>query len=98
MNRFDENIGYYTTGDFNEDSVVVFEDFAIFLSAWLTEDGEVQYHSLCDIGVHDDYSIDQLDSKVFVHNWRIGLNIFFVDKCLYLKIGLTQFHLRVESV
>ena len=69
---YDENIGYYTPGDLNKDGIVSLEDFAIFASAWLTGDGDVQYCPVCDIGIPADYSIGPLDLKVFVDNWLVG--------------------------
>ena len=70
---FDENIGYYTPGDFNKDGIVVIEDFAIFASAWLTGDGDVKYYTWCDIGIPANHTIDLMDLEVFVDNWLVGL-------------------------
>ena len=72
---YNENIGYYTPGDFNKDGIVAFEDFSIFALAWMMEDGDAQYCPTCDIGIPVNYSIDLLDLKVFVNNWLVGLDL-----------------------
>ena len=69
---YDENIGYYTPGDFDKDGVVAFEDFAMFSLAWLTANGDDQYHQPCDIGIPADYAVDSLDMEVLFDNWLVG--------------------------
>lgn len=69
---FDENIGYYTPGDFNKNGIVRLEDFGLFASAWLTADGDAAYCRSCDIGIPADDTIGSLDLSVFVDNWLVG--------------------------
>ena len=69
---YDENIGYYTPGDFNKDGVVALEDFAVLMSAWLSGSGDAEYSPGCDIGIPADSSVGPLDMEVFVNNWLVG--------------------------
>lgn len=70
---FKENIGCYTPGDFDKDGDVDFADFAVFASAWQTENGHIGYCSTCDIGRPVDNFIDMTDLAVFAAYWLIGI-------------------------
>lgn len=48
-------------------------DFAIFASAWLTEDGDTEWNPDCDISDPIDGIIDELDLAVLVDNWLAGV-------------------------
>jgi subtilisin len=69
---FDENIGYYTPGDFNKDGVVAIDDFNLFALAWLTATGNAQYCPTCDIAIPPNLAIDPLDLQIFTENWLAG--------------------------
>ena len=60
------------SGDFDFSSSVDMADFAIFASAWLTEQGEPQHNPLCDIAIPPDNYIDWRDLDVLVDNWLTG--------------------------
>jgi len=64
--------GYFYLGDFAGDCDVDLGDFGIFAAAWLSEEGEGQFNSACDIGVPGDDRINLADLKVFVENWLVG--------------------------
>jgi hypothetical protein len=63
---------YAYLGDFDNQCDVDFQDFAILALAWLTEEGQTGYNSICDIGQPIDQRIDMLDLEVFVQNWLWG--------------------------
>ena len=60
-------------GDFDFNESVDLADFAIFASAWLTEEAEPQHNPFCDIGIPADNYIDRRDLDVFAENWQGGL-------------------------
>ncbi|MCK4885897.1 MAG: hypothetical protein KAS96_00850, partial [Planctomycetes bacterium] len=66
-----EKCEHTLTGDLNGDCKVDFLDFAIFASAWLTEDGDPGWNPDCDISVPADDVINWSDLLVFVENWLI---------------------------
>ena len=68
----EENIGYYTPGDFDKDGDVDFADFAIFATAWLTGNGDVYYRPTCDVGIPADNSVGPPDLAVFVEQWLVS--------------------------
>jgi hypothetical protein len=59
-------------GDFDLDTVVNSNDFAIFALAWLTEPGDAHWRSACDMAMPRDYVIDALDLGAFVECWMDG--------------------------
>jgi hypothetical protein len=63
---------YAYMGDFDNQCDVDFRDFAIFAAAWLTEEGQTDYNSICDISQPIDQKIDMLDFEVFAQNWLAG--------------------------
>jgi len=64
--------GWVYIGDFAGGCDIDFADFAVFALAWLTEDGDLNYNSLCDISVPADSTIDEIDLSIFVDNWLEG--------------------------
>ncbi|MHC4500098.1 MAG: agmatine deiminase family protein [Planctomycetota bacterium] len=63
---------YTILGDFDKDGDVDMVDFAIFASAWFTEEGDGKWNRDCNIALPKDAIIDGLDLAVFVGNWLIG--------------------------
>ncbi len=63
---------YTYLGDFAGGCDVDFADFAVFASAWLTEEGQAGYDPNCDIAVPYDGAIDEKDLQVFTDNWLLG--------------------------
>jgi hypothetical protein len=59
-------------GDFNFDTVVNFDDYAIFVLAWRTEPGDAGWKAACDMAMPRDYVIDELDLRVFADHWQNG--------------------------
>jgi len=64
---------YTNIGDFDNQCDVDFVDFAIFASAWLTEDGDPGWNPDCDVSVPADDVINWSDLLVFVENWLAGV-------------------------
>jgi hypothetical protein len=60
-------------GDFAGGCDIDFRDFAVFALAWLTEDGDLNYNSICGISIPADSFIDELDLNIFVKNWLRGV-------------------------
>jgi hypothetical protein len=58
--------------DFNNDGVVNFSDYSIFLSAYLSRAGEENWKRRCDISEPADNVIDMLDFARFVDEWLIS--------------------------
>jgi len=67
-----DEFNWVSIGDFAGGYDIDFADFAVFALAWLTEDGDPNYNSLCDISVPADRAIDEIDLKVFTENWLEG--------------------------
>lgn len=59
-------------GDFEPDGDVDLDDFTKLAAAWLTQDGQTEYRSVCDINTPQDGQIDMKDLLVFVENWLAG--------------------------
>ncbi len=57
------------SGDFEPDTDVDFEDFAVFASAWKSKDGDINWNVFCDISSPEDGVVDELDLSVFCSNW-----------------------------
>jgi len=55
--------------DFVPDCNVNFNDFAVLASAWLTENGEPNYNSKCDISEPNDGVINEKDLAIFADFW-----------------------------
>ena len=55
--------------DFVPDCNVNFNDFAVLASAWLTENGEPNYNSKCDISEPNDGVINEKDLAMFADFW-----------------------------
>ena len=62
----------YIAGDFDSNGEVDFGDFAIFALTWLSQDGDPNYNSICDISIPADSFIDELDLSIIVNNWLEG--------------------------
>jgi hypothetical protein len=60
------------TGDFDNTGDVDFVDFAILASAWMTQVGDTNYNSDCDISIPPDNVIDSLDLAEFFNHWLEG--------------------------
>ncbi len=58
--------------DFNNDGVVNFSDYSIFLSAYLSRAGDENWKRWCDISEPADNVIDMLDFARFVDEWLIS--------------------------
>ena len=56
-------------GDFEPDCDVDFNDFAVLASAWLTQNGDADYNSKCDLSDPNDGMIDEKDLAVFIEFW-----------------------------
>jgi parallel beta-helix repeat protein len=63
-------------GDLNFSGVVNFVDFAVFASAWQTEQGQAQYNPACDISIPPDGYINWHDLDVFADNWLLVTNVW----------------------
>jgi agmatine/peptidylarginine deiminase len=63
---------YTILGDFDKDVDVDLVDFAIFASAWFTQEGDSKWNRDCNIAVPKDAVINELDLAVLVSNWLIG--------------------------
>jgi hypothetical protein len=58
-----------TLSDFDENEIVGLLDFAVMAAAWLSEPGEPEWNSACDISDLPDDIIDLLDISVFAEQW-----------------------------
>ncbi len=58
-----------TPGDFKPDGDVDFVDFAVFVLAWQSKDGDENWNQACDISEPNDDVIDYNDLDVFSKNW-----------------------------
>ncbi len=56
-------------GDFDGDEDVDLEDFAVLAAAWLSQPGDGNWNTACDISIPSDNIIDELDLMVFCENW-----------------------------
>jgi len=63
---------YLYLGDFAGGCDVDFADFAVLALAWLTEEGQAEYDSNCDIALPYDKAINEKDLQVFTDNWLLG--------------------------
>ena len=67
---------HFTTGtfkgDFDDDEIVNFVDFAVFALAWSCEPGDLEWNPACDISAPYNI-IDELDLAVFCENWLAGV-------------------------
>lgn len=61
--------GWVYLGDFDGQCDVDFGDFAIFASAFLSEPGDGNWNTVCDISLPADFYIDWRDLDVFTDNW-----------------------------
>ncbi len=61
------------TGDFNYSGKVDIADFAILASAWMTQAGDPNYNSDCDISIPPDSTINNLDLAIFAQYWLEGV-------------------------
>jgi hypothetical protein len=59
-------------GDIEPDGDVDLTDFAAFSQAWLSQDGQAEFISACDIDSSADGIINLLDLAVFFQNWLAG--------------------------
>jgi len=64
---YEENIGYYTQGDFNDDSWVDFEDLAILAYYWLSNEPSIDIAPLGGDGI-----INFPDFAELAENWMAG--------------------------
>lgn len=60
------------TGDFDHTENVDMADFAILASAWMSQFGDSNYNSDCDISIPPDNVIDFLDLVEFCNHWLEG--------------------------
>jgi hypothetical protein len=60
------------TGDFDYSGNVDMFDFAILASAWMTQAGDPDYNSDCDISIPPDDIINYFDLAEFCLNWLEG--------------------------
>ena len=58
--------------DINGDGIVDFVDFAILASAWMSQPGQPNWNSACDISNPKDDIIDWKDLAVFTEDWSAG--------------------------
>ena len=58
-----------TLSDFAENEKVDLVDFAVIAAAWLSEPGDTEWNSICDISDPPDDIIDLFDISVFVEQW-----------------------------
>lgn len=56
-------------GDFEPDRDVDLKDFAVFASAWKSNQGDTNWNPFCNISNPNDGIIDELDLRVFASNW-----------------------------
>lgn len=63
---------YTYLGDFAGGCDIDFVDFAVFASAWLTEESQGGYDPNCDIAVPYDKTINEKDLQVFIENWLLN--------------------------
>jgi hypothetical protein len=59
-------------GDFNNDGNEDLGDFSVFASAWMSEAGDSNYKSICDMAKPTDGIIDGQDLVVFGGLWLQG--------------------------
>ena len=57
-------------GNFDGDTDVDIDDFAILSAAWMAVEGEVNWNWECDL--YSDGVIDTADLDIFVTNWLAG--------------------------
>ena len=58
-------------GDFNRNGSIDLVDFALFSQAWLSNQGDPNWNSDCDIYYPADNSINLKDLEIFLKNWQI---------------------------
>jgi hypothetical protein len=56
-------------GDFDDDGIVDFKDFAVLAAAWGSHPGDANWNADYDISTPSDKKIDNLDLAVFCENW-----------------------------
>jgi C1A family cysteine protease len=59
-------------GDFNRNGNINLVDFTIFAQAWLSNQGDDNWNSDCDIYYPADSTINLKDLKIFLKNWLIA--------------------------
>jgi uncharacterized protein (DUF362 family) len=74
LNWMHTDCGAYFAADFNRDCRVDMEDLTLLASAWLTEPGQPEWNSHCDIlPVGGDEKIDIMDFTGLSHDWMLAL-------------------------
>ena len=58
-------------GDFDDNCVVDFLDFAVLASSWLSAEGESNWNRSCNLAAPDDV-IDMADLAIFAQQWLTG--------------------------
>jgi hypothetical protein len=62
----------FIPGNIDGDGDVDFTDYAIFMLAWGSEPGDLNWNPVCDLGLPLDEYIDWLDLHVLCGNWIAG--------------------------
>jgi len=58
-------------GDFNRNGTINLTDYTLFAQAWLSNQGEPNWNSDCDINYPADNTINLKDLEIFLKNWLI---------------------------
>ena len=64
----------YLKGDFAGDYSVNLIDFSVFAASWMSQSGDTNWNSRCDISNPNDSIINTVDLAVFCENWLSGID------------------------
>jgi hypothetical protein len=65
---------YMVSGDFNNNGLTDFFDFAVMAKAWESQPGQVNWNNRCDISNPQDSRIDSRDLAILASMWLSGVS------------------------